>query len=112
MPKHTATPLLPVEMQTLPPQLPVHFSIIAGPAVLDSNLLTITGAGEVTVMAIQEGNENYLADSTEQTFTVNKAGQTITFPVIAPRIKYQTVTLEAAASAGCPLLIHWWPVPA
>ncbi|MGN7723572.1 chondroitinase-B domain-containing protein [Chitinophaga sp. 22620] len=84
-------------------QLPVHFSIIAGPAVLDSNLLTITGAGEVTVMAIQEGNENYLADSTEQTFTVNKAGQTITFPVIAPRIKYQTVTLEAAASSGLPV---------
>ncbi|MBO9154050.1 chondroitinase-B domain-containing protein [Chitinophaga sp. GCM10012297] len=83
--------------------LPVHFRIISGPAALDGSLLHITGAGEVTVMAVQEGNENYSADSLEQTFTVHKATQTVTFPVIAPRIKYQTVTLTAGASSGLPV---------
>lgn len=83
--------------------LPVRFRIISGPAVLDSSLLRITGAGEVTVMAMQEGNENYSADSLEQTFTVHKALQTVTFPVIAPRVKHQKVTLSASASSGLPV---------
>lgn len=59
--------------------LPVHFSVVSGPAVVNDNILTITGAGPVTLRALQAGNDNYKpAAPVEQVFTVNKALATIT----------------------------------
>jgi hypothetical protein len=83
--------------------LPVQFALVSGPATLQDSMVTITGAGTITVRAIQAGNENYEADSAEQVITVLKAAQTITFPVIAPKLKYETVTLNASSSTGLPI---------
>lgn len=50
--------------------LPVSFSLVAGPASLDGNTLTLTGAGIVTVRAAQTGNGNYFAAPTvDRSFT-------------------------------------------
>jgi hypothetical protein len=51
--------------------LPVVFSVVSGPATITSNQLSFTGAGTVTVLASQEGNEAYEATSVEQSFVVN-----------------------------------------
>ena len=41
--------------------LPVSFTLISGPATLTNSLLTITGAGTISVKASQTGNSNYAA---------------------------------------------------
>ena len=81
--------------------LAVNFKVISGPATIDGNKLTITGAGTVTVEANQPGDDDYLAaPAVQQTFQVNKAGQTITFPAIANQILGTTFELNATASSG------------
>ncbi|HEY3322789.1 MAG TPA: PQQ-binding-like beta-propeller repeat protein, partial [Planctomycetota bacterium] len=50
---------------------PVTFAIASGPATINGNEVTITGAGLVTVRASQLGNANYsAAASVDQSFTV------------------------------------------
>jgi len=51
--------------------LPVSFTVVSGPATIDGNTLTITGAGQVRIKASQAGNDAYEAAETEQTFCVN-----------------------------------------
>lgn len=46
--------------------LPVYFDIVSGPAVLDTNVVTLLGGGAVTVSAWQPGNSNYHAAATVQ----------------------------------------------
>ncbi|WP_416867305.1 MAG: T9SS type A sorting domain-containing protein [Imperialibacter sp.] len=41
-------------------ELPVSFVLVSGPATLDGNQLTLTGSGEVVVMATQAGNDDFL----------------------------------------------------
>src|SRR5450631_3342946 len=54
--------------------LTVSYTVIYGPATVNGNTLTITGAGSVTVQASQAGNANYSAATpVSQTFTVNPA---------------------------------------
>lgn len=51
--------------------LPVSFAVLSGPAVLDGAALSFTGAGEVSVMASQAGNEIWNpAPDVVQSFTV------------------------------------------
>jgi hypothetical protein len=53
----------------------VSYTVLSGPATVSGNVLTITGAGSVTVQASQAGNTLYLpATPVSRTFTVNKAG--------------------------------------
>lgn len=60
-------------------QLPVSIALISGPASLEGQTLSITGAGEITLEATQAGNSEYLAATpVRRTFTVNKAPLTIT----------------------------------
>jgi len=54
-------------------------------ATVEGSLLTIVGAGKVIVTALQEGNKNYLSQSTTQTLTISKAAQSITFGPLAPK---------------------------
>ncbi|MGB3005899.1 MAG: CARDB domain-containing protein [Chitinophagaceae bacterium] len=88
--------------------LPVSFTIVSGPASINfqSNLLTITGTGLVTVMANQPGDNVY--DTTApviRSFTVNKASQTISFPVIVNQnFGNPPVNLLATASSGLPII--------
>ena len=58
--------------------LPVSFSIISGPATVDADTLTITGAGTVTVRASQAGNANYNpAVDVDQSFLVTVAPEVV-----------------------------------
>jgi hypothetical protein len=60
-------------------KLPVTLQVIAGPASITDNILTLTGAGEVKIRASQAGNEDYEAASdVEQSFCVAPAKPTIT----------------------------------
>lgn len=59
--------------------LPVAFSIVSGPASLDGSLLSLEGAGSVTVRASQPGDANHLAaPDIDQSFTVAKAAAVLT----------------------------------
>ena len=75
---------------------------ISGPATLEGNVLTITGAGEVKIVANQSGNDYYLAaTSVSQSLNVSKASQTITFTAIQDQSLSQgSIALEASASSG------------
>ena len=59
--------------------LPVTYTVISGPAQVNGNILTISGAGSVTVEADQSGNSQWLAaQPVDDTFTVNPAVLTVT----------------------------------
>ena len=63
--------------------LPANLKVLSGPATFKDNLVSITGAGTVVIEASQEGNKTYKpASSVQQTFTVKKADQTISFDSI------------------------------
>jgi sugar lactone lactonase YvrE len=58
--------------------LPVTYTVISGPAQVHGNILTITGAGSVTVEADQSGNSQWLAaPPVDDTFTVIPAVLTV-----------------------------------
>ncbi|NOU59346.1 hypothetical protein ELS83_05915, partial [Marinifilum sp. JC070] len=82
-------------------ELAVSFELVSGPATLTGNELTITGAGSVSVKAIQLGDDNYAAaEEVVRTFTVNKAAQAITFAEIADKTYGDAAfSLEASASS-------------
>ncbi len=82
--------------------LAVSFSVISGPATISGNTLTLTGAGAVTVRASQPGDTNWNAASpADQSFTVGKASQTITFGALADKTYGDSPsTLSATASSG------------
>lgn len=84
--------------------LAVSYAIISGPATITGNTVTITGIGDVTVEAAQAGNGTYnAAPSVQQTFTVTKAGQTISFNAIGNKIASAApFTITATASSGLP----------
>ena len=64
--------------------LPVSFTVTAGPASVNGNMLTITGAGSVTVQATQAGDSSVPAAlPVSQTFTVNAAAATIALSGLA-----------------------------
>jgi hypothetical protein len=85
--------------------LPVEFAIESGPATVSNDTVYLTGAGTVKVNALQPGNTYYTAaPMVTNTFTVNKAGQTISFTNI-PDMTYgdDPWPLEATASSGLPV---------
>jgi gliding motility-associated-like protein len=48
--------------------LPVTFKVLSGPAVIEGTILRITGTGQVTISARQEGNQTYNPCSVTQDF--------------------------------------------
>ena len=79
--------------------LPVKFSVVSGPASVSNSTVTITGAGAVTLQASQAGNATYKAASTNQSFTVIKANQTVTFNPITDKT-YGDAPFDVSASAS------------
>ena len=79
---------------------------VTGPATVAGNTLTITGAGTVTVTAAQAGNANYAAaTSVQQSFTVAKGDQTITFGALpGKQLGASPFTLTATASSGLAIM--------
>jgi hypothetical protein len=85
-------------------QLPVTYRVISGPGALIGDQLTLLGAGDIVVQASQAGNDQFQAVSANQTITVAKAAQVITFPTLAS-VGFSTngVALEAKAGSGLPV---------
>ena len=85
--------------------LPVSFNIQSGPATINGNTVTITGAGTVTVRATQGGNLDYnAAQPVDQTFTVNRANQTISFGALPDRTYGNPpFSVSGSASSGLPV---------
>jgi hypothetical protein len=83
--------------------LPVTTELISGPGVLTDSMVTITGAGLITLRFTQAGDDNYFPVVIEKTVIVHKANQTISFAAISPKLKYEQVTLTAASSSGLPV---------
>lgn len=86
--------------------LPVYFDVISGPAVLDTNNnLTLLGGGTVTIAAWQPGDLNYNpAQIVQQSFTVTKVPQTITFgPLSQQKVGDAPFPLTATTDSGLPI---------
>jgi len=85
-------------------KLPVSYSVVSGPATIsNTNLVTLTGSGLVTIQADQAGDATYsAATSVTQTFAVASAPQKITFIQPSTRVYSQgdTFTLAATAPGG------------
>lgn len=85
--------------------LPVSLEVLSGPgSIVDSNFLKIEGAGNIVIRATQAGDLNYFPVTRDYTVIVNKAGQTIEFPLIGPKHKNETVELKATSTSGLPVL--------
>jgi hypothetical protein len=88
--------------------LAVNYTLLSGPATLSGTnhkTVTITGVGSVVIQASQAGNTNYsAATNVMQSFTVTKATQTVTFPVITNKtVSSPPFALNATASSGLPI---------
>lgn len=89
--------------------LPISYAI-AGPAILNGSLLTLTGIGEVTITASQAGNSNYqAAQKIAKSFTVTadspaRKTQKISFSPIADKTFGDTpFKLTASSDSGLPV---------
>ncbi len=51
----------------------IIYSVLSGPATISGNVLTITGAGQVTVQVQQAASVAYTAANVQSGFTVNPA---------------------------------------
>ncbi|MEY2879840.1 MAG: hypothetical protein RLZZ15_2220 [Verrucomicrobiota bacterium] len=82
--------------------LPPTFSVVGGPATISGSTVTLSGLGLVTIRASQGGDANYQAAApTEQSFTVSRANQTLTFGPLENRTFGDTpFALSATASSG------------
>lgn len=87
--------------------LPIRFSSQYDTLLtLQGNTATIIGAGILKVYAIQDGNENYLPYTAEQTLTINKASQTITFgPLPSKAFGDPPFAVSATSTSGLPVSI-------
>jgi Regulator of chromosome condensation (RCC1) repeat len=85
--------------------LPVFLGV-RGPATFSGGIVSVTGAGTVTVTATQPGNNNYLSASNVSTsFLVIPGSQSLSFAPL-PALTYSnnaTFTLSATASSGLPV---------
>ncbi len=88
--------------------LPVTLSVLSGPGTLDGNVLTLTGAGTVTVAADQAGDANWNAAArATRAISVQKAAQTIS--LTDPALTTTTygvapLSVSASASSGLPVV--------
>lgn len=85
--------------------LPVSLVIISGPGSLSGNIYTITATGTVTIRAMQTGDNVYdTAAPIIQSFIINKAPQTISFPSIPSQSPGSpALALNATASSELPI---------
>jgi len=83
----------------------VDFSVVSGPASVSNSVLTVTGAGVVTVQANQPGNSSFNpAPAVNASFNVAKADQSITFVSVSAKVASDApFALSAAASSGLPV---------
>lgn len=69
-------------------------------ATINGTKVTIVGAGEATITALQVGDKNYAAASAQQKLVVNKASQSITFAALDVKAYGDSFILGASATSG------------
>ncbi len=93
--------------------LPVTVSVTSGPATVSGNMVTITGAGEVTLTASQAGDDTYAPATLVRSFTVARGQQTISFNAPSDRAAASApFNLNASASSGLPVSFELLSGPA
>ncbi len=87
--------------------LPVTLTLVRGPAVLDNNLLTVTGPGKVVLRATQEGNTDFKpAKTVTRAIVVTQATQKISFT--APKkmfVEDAPLILQATSDSALPVTL-------
>jgi hypothetical protein len=85
--------------------LAASFAVLSGPATMAGDVLTLTGAGRVTVQASQPGNDAYnAAASTNRSFLVTAVTPVITWNELTPMTYGDSaVALTAVSSSGLTL---------
>ncbi len=85
--------------------LPVTLAVVSGPAIILGDLVTLTGAGTVTLAADQGGNSNFAAaPEVFGIIDVKKLDQKLYFPEIQSRkLTVTPVELKARSSSGLPV---------
>ncbi|WP_421877630.1 T9SS type A sorting domain-containing protein [Marinoscillum sp.] len=78
--------------------LPVEISLISGPVILDNNVFTITGTGEVVIQASQAGNKYYFPFERTYSLFINKEEQILSFENQSD-IPYETGSFEILITA-------------
>ncbi|HEX3659982.1 MAG TPA: Ig-like domain repeat protein [Acidobacteriaceae bacterium] len=83
--------------------LPVAFSVVSGPATIEGNVLTITGAGTVVLLASQAGNAAYTAaPSVSKTITVNREASAVAVSGSVSGTAFTFTASVTPATAGVP----------
>jgi ELWxxDGT repeat protein len=73
-------------------------------AVVHTDSVTITGAGTVSIIAVQEGNQNYNSKEVSESITIRKADQAITFNAISAKTFGDVAfDVSAVSSSGLPI---------
>ena len=77
---------------------------VTGPATVAGNVVTITGAGEIVISAVQAGNNGYSGAGVSATVQVAKANQTVTLTALE-NVNFEVGSIEvtAASSSGLPV---------
>ncbi len=84
--------------------LPVTFNIVSGPVSISSDTVTIEGAGTAVIEASQAGDAYHEPASAQQTITINKISQTISFNDIPDKTFGDApFIVNAEASTGLPV---------
>jgi hypothetical protein len=90
--------------------LPVSPIVVtSGPGVLNGHMLTITGAGPITITGTQAGDTNCLHVTSSTTINVQKKHQTVTLSAPKPSYTYPVkdpIRLTAKASSGLPVTLR------
>ena len=85
--------------------LPIRLRVVQGPATIDGSGIRLSGVGQVTVEAAQDGDDNWMsADAVQRTFQVTKAAQSLTFASLADRSHTTNgINLVATSTSGLPV---------
>ena len=84
---------------------PFTYTVVSGPATIAGSVVTLTGAGSVTLQAAQPATGLYGAGTATATFLVAKKPQTIAFAALASPVAFTSapIALTAAATSGLPV---------
>jgi hypothetical protein len=85
--------------------LRVLFEVVSGPVSIAGEVLTIHGAGAVSLQAVQAGDHSYLPAVRVEEFHIRKAAQEITFNPVETIFAGSPVSLTATATSGLPVTL-------
>jgi hypothetical protein len=80
---------------------PITYSVVSGPATLSGNVVSITGAGKVTLQASQAAVTGYTAATATTSFTVSPAPPGLSFITLPAKFEIGAAT-TVSTSANSP----------